>query len=393
MFGLFSSNKRSLSWIIVIESSAAEGFVVDYNGPGLFILGRAEERIIHEKRPNGEDLTHGMIKSFQKVLNRLSFETSRLSHGTHYFSYPQSVDIVACSPWVHTQMISKGMKFNKISKINYDTVNNFVKDIGQSFYKTYESGKYDKDFEFDVDVIENKVSRVSINGYEVDPHGEYNAREISVQSMISAMPLNLTNYVRDSLLKATYHSSIDFHSSYSLEYAGAKLAEPHIKDCFLINVHGELTDSIFVRNGMPEAVSTIPLGTHEMIRTVASQSKISNQIAMSYMRSVAQGITDNTLSDKVKKSINNISQKWKDDLMKSIRPFFFSNIPEYPIYINAAPFTNLFIDALSSEQGCAKSKVLPMSDKKFEALVRYPRMMPLDGLSLVRLVALDSIYS
>lgn len=116
--------------------------------------------------------------------------------------------------------------------------------------------------------LEHKTMHVKLNGYTYeDPIGKKTER-VEMVSFMSMMPKDVRDEL-EHIIHSTFHVDVEFHTSVFAGYFSLSHVADVPEDYMILDVRGETTDLVVVRNGYIEETVSLPMGDHSIVRAFA----------------------------------------------------------------------------------------------------------------------------
>lgn len=309
------------------------------------VLYRTESPIVFQEDLDFSRFTLSMLEALNSVLENI--ETQGLKH-IHVSRSKKniSIDKVLCtyaSPWHLSQ--TKTLHHHKSDKfkVTQELIDSIIETEGKKFAEK-ELAEYEESVGAEMELIEQQVTGVTLDGYTVHQPIGRETNELSFVVTVTIMAKNLKVAVANSIQKRIGTNLIAHHSFGYVGFIALRDAFPETNNFLLIDVTGEISDVSLVQNGMLLSSSSFPLGSRSLIRSVGKSHKIKPETAKSMVRGY---IEDSGHSD-VKEAIENAQHSWTMgavdalNIMRSVAP-----LPKSVFCIVDEGLAPVFQDALS----------------------------------------------
>ncbi len=157
-------------------------------------------------------------------------------------------------------------------------------------------------------VIDSKIMRFTLNGYEVAaPHGQ-RASELEVAHYLSLAPRALVEKLAELVQNAFHHTreKIEFHSASFASFLVLRHLRPASQSFLILDISAELSELALVWQNVIWETLSYPLGSHSLLREKATKHGIAPAVARA------------TLDEQVAKNISPAQLAWLDELERSI---------------------------------------------------------------------------
>jgi len=179
-----------------------------------------------------------------------------------------------------------------------------------SFEKLVKEGDSSPTFDHDAEMIEKKMIQVSLNGYPT--HNPYNkkAHQIETAFCMSFVPADIMEKINRAVEKTFNFRKVTPHSFALLSYSAIRNMFHTERDFISLDVHGELTDVLIVKNNLLVHTFSFPFGTHTLIRKASSVLNMTPTIVESYLKMHTLGKIDDMTRAKIEPVLTLIQKEW-----------------------------------------------------------------------------------
>lgn len=223
--------------------------------------------------------------------------------------------------------------------------------------------------------IEKRVVQVKLNGYEIiSPYGK-RAKRADVSVFVTIVPKAVLDRVFD-ISVTTYHPKDTQVSSMSLAfYSIIRDMYPDNNEFMLLDIGGEVSDLLVVKDGLIVNSSSFPLGRNFIVRRIAKLMGVTAEEAASMVNLYHEGHIDPTVEVQLKPDITQASDEW----MTGLRNVFARlsqqmSLPTNIYVLSYNDFAHFFMKALLNE----KINEFGLDDLTLSAvLVNHDKLKPL----------------
>ncbi len=288
MFDFLSKSKTKNGVVVVLDvgtASVAGCLVLLSENKKPRILYKARKDVPMQDDVTEKKLTKAMIKSLKVVVKEL--EKDGLKHLNFLKLRDKHIKQVFCflaSPWYVSQTIVTNIKEKKefnitqklLDSINTKETENFIKS------ELNENSKFTGD-KASVEILDNKILQTKLNGYSIDNPIKYRTNNFETTIFISMSQKNVLDQIRKVVERKFVSHNIHFHS-FGL---GSFLVLRDIfkEDDFLfLDMGGEISDILFVKNGVLQETYSFPIGRNVFIKEIMNSLGESYETAVSRLR-------------------------------------------------------------------------------------------------------------
>jgi len=184
--------------------------------------------------------------------------------------------------------------------------------------------------------LEHKTMHVKLNGYTYrDPLGKKTER-VELVSFMSMMPTDIRDEL-EHIIHSTFHVDIDFHTSAFASYFSLAHIVDVPEDHIILDIRGETTDMVIVRNGYIEETISLPMGDHTIVRAFANQLnkkplQVEELLSM-YSAGELDEATSATIRNAKKKSLEHVESLF----IKAFEQIAVRGLLPYHMYLYTQP--------------------------------------------------------
>ncbi len=201
------------------------------------------------------------------------------------------------------------------------------------------------------EIIENKILRVKLNGYEIkEPIGK-TAQSLSLSQFISVGPKELLNKLELLIHSEKADAKISFHTfSLTAYQTFTRLIDKKYRNFVLIDTGGEITDLLVVADGLLVEHLSFPKGKNYLIRKLAKKMGTVFAEASSSLEIYQSGQASIVLKNRLESALVEIKKDWlgsfKEALAKVTETVF---LPENFFILGDDKSDEIFVDFIEKE--------------------------------------------
>lgn len=350
----FLSPKPSLSLVYHVGSSAVGAALVRMPVRGKasaksgaderpHVLAAVRDQFPYRKDADPERFMADMLSAVSRADARLAKAAEEVMKKE---GKPSHALFVLASPWCAVQTKVVNVK----EPAPFEVTKAFLDKIVSAHERMFESETPGAGLQ----PIEERVTQVRLNGYEVaDPYGK-RASEAEVSIFVSLAPKAVVDKVLDAAGMAARHCARRrAFASFSLASFTAARDVYHERDDFaFIDVGSALTDVSVARGGLVSATASFPTGSAAIIATVAKAFATTPAEAESLIRLVQEGHADKAVEEKVRPVLDKAADGWLADVKESLSG----------LALKAAPH-DAFVLVEGSESGALAGALMAAIDR------------------------------
>jgi hypothetical protein len=219
-----------------------------------------------------------------------------------------------------------------------DTMKEVLLESSRELKEEYKSNEHLKP-------IEQHISNINLNGYDlVDPYGkEYLTGMVRI--LTTWVSQEFQEKVIQSIKVACQHTKI-LHFSFPYSLITTLDYDTDTRFCIL-DVHGEITDVIFMKDDIVESIQSIPIGTNHLLTAMNKKAFASHQEKKTFLEMMTKKYIDHQTAETHQNTCEAEVLRWYESLMNI--PYF--KMTQDYIILSEQPFQYLFEECLSRERG------------------------------------------
>lgn len=159
-------------------------------------------------------------------------------------------------------------------------------------------------------LIEKKIIKTRLNGYEVQDPFEKKVKRIEVSLFLSATTRAVEEAIKKTLDEVFMHREIHYNSFSLIAYSGLRDIFPKKDDFLFIDVSGEITEISLIRHHVLLETVSFPFGKNAVIRRLSRTLKKEPELAHSDLSLYFKKNLTGAHSEKIKKALDIAAQEW-----------------------------------------------------------------------------------
>ena len=277
---MFFSRKTEGKLILMLEiqSSLVRGSLIWFRtGTSPVILSSDSRPIPYKQNSNSAYLVKTALKGLSEIIDAASRRSKVPSADKGHELLPtriEEVHYVLSSPWVVSQARTLAMSFEKETDITADRMADILNKERGNLIPA--DGK-------PLEVVEEKIFDVRLNGYSIPNWLDKPTRELEVAYAVSASGGDYIKRLREASAGIVRPDRIHFHSALLLQYIGLRKVMPARETYTLLHIHGEITDAVVVDHGLCLFFCSYPMGVNNIVRKIAAATKTDIETAGSLL--------------------------------------------------------------------------------------------------------------
>jgi hypothetical protein len=262
----YSKPSDEIVAVLDISSGGVSGAIVLKNPKNLpFILATASKNFSIRDTVDAVRLEREMLGALDQVCGELQ-QTTMIR--------PTKIYCVLATPWSH----------GELRTVSYKREHEFqFTELFAQKLIAEEVGKFQTGNSAAEQIIDRKITQVSLNGYSVkSPHGQ-KTRSVVMDVFLSVSLRGLVRNLEDKIHK-TFKSKILFTSQMMADFVFARDHFGASDDFLVLDVGAELTEVMFSKAGFLGSTAFFPHGTNTIIRNMAGKLNKSHVETQSLFR-------------------------------------------------------------------------------------------------------------
>ncbi|MDR3558605.1 MAG: hypothetical protein P4L61_03670 [Candidatus Pacebacteria bacterium] len=338
----FFTKKSPVSTEVVfdIESDSVCAAVVRYeDGKVPLIVYHAETEVARKTHTDGAYLTRNMLKALEiatesvrsalsSLAEKKTVESSRIGH----------IHVVLSSPWIISRLSCVEKTFEKETIVRHGAISDMLEKERTASAKLFAVG--------DSAAIDAKLFEIKINGYPVADYENKRARSLEGTMVVSFASRKMLSDIKSRINRSLRASDESFHSALILRYVALRSILPHRSDYVWLQIHGELTDVLSVREGACSVNGSLPFGTDTLVRKFASLTNESESTAGSLLDFLDSSSNTVLSLEKTRGALEKVMPEWAQGIASLVSAGGKGSTLPPVVYVSAGHFSTAFEQAL-----------------------------------------------
>ncbi len=277
---------------------------------------------------------------------------------------PEHVYISLESPWFTGQTRTLYYSKKELFAFTEKIANNLIEEDFNR-YKT----EAEEVFGEPLSVLDKSVIATKLNGYQIDEPYNKKAREVSISYYASLSPKFFVDNICLELEKIVRGKIRFFSSSASL--AGALyMTLPRYKKLLTISIGGEVTELLYLENGILINAGTFPSGRNFLIRTLGSELKQNPLEIFSMLNMCSSGRAHENIQNKVETIVGSVEKSWRKHLRGGVLDVVGPAHSDIPVLVIGAPDTLPWFKKMIANEHLTKGILeTPINSKEWGGII------------------------
>ncbi|MBU4480274.1 hypothetical protein KKG48_02430 [Patescibacteria group bacterium] len=313
MFGKEKIKKDYIAVIFDVGSASVGGALVLFSeNKKPRVLYNVRRQMILQDEMNAETFVSTMLRTLNSVISNV--ENKGLVHLNFLKMKNKEIEEAFCflsSPWVVSQTriieMAKSKPFLVTNKLMKSLVENDEKEFLNSDLEKYKDilGKKDE-----ISILDEKIIQVRLNGYTVNNPHKKEVKNIKIFIFTSLLAKQLSEKIKKAINKNFNVEQLNLHSFLLPTFLTIRDVFDSKDDFIFLDVSGEATDISFVKDDVLMETQTFPVGKKAFIKEIMKSFKVTNEIAVSLLKTYNAGQTETRFAEKIKGALNDTGKKW-----------------------------------------------------------------------------------
>lgn len=376
--GLFGarSHKRDVTLMFDVGNASIGAALVTFENEHPIIVYTSRVPIGFQQAINAKRFLSAATTTLETLCAKVQNEYIK-THGS-----TNKIKRVACtfaSPWLFSKPITINYQQEKAFALTPEFVNHLVLEERDRFMASFvKEGKPPT-----ARLIETHVTSTILNGYDITHIANQRGTEATIHTFFSAAAIEALQAF-EKVIHTTFHiNNISFSSFLFAYFNTIKDTYKQHENVICVDVTGEVTDILVTNRGTIANVSSFPLGTRTIARTIANDTGTPSDAALALQSLVTKEGTakDPRVETSLKKAIND----WTIAMNESLHTISNGALLPRHMFVTidtdvAPPFLNALQTLEYDAFGVSKEHftVTPITEELGAQALTYETGVPVD---------------
>lgn len=252
---------------------------------------------------SSEGMHASLSREFQEVLS------NAMQHAATKSIKPESVQCFYSSPWFVAQSHILKLKQGETFLFTESVLKKMIIDSEQHFMSAEE--KYIAPLSLkDIQLVERRVTRIKLNGYEThNPFGK-KITEAEVSVFLSALSKETINKVEECIKRQWGGLKIEHHTWAAASFAVIRNLYTAYNSFVILKVSSEITDISFIHEGCLIDTMSFPMGKRTIVNRVEKDCGLDHELARSALSLYLKNEVHDEHSEKIGLSVESARKDW-----------------------------------------------------------------------------------
>lgn len=321
-----------MTLVVDIGSSSVGAALVSVSkgAPPKILFSTRSPVVLQNESERGHSLS-SVISALESVMKTVSSERV-VAHKSH---------IIFSSPWYLSKTDITKVDYDAPTLVTHHNIDQLVKEVEKKFVVESSS---------DDEVVEHRVIRTKLNGYDTSNPYNKKAKSVEVTFYSSTIAKDVLNSVR-RIVGKYFHIRNNEMSSFSLAaFSAISAIFPTERDFLIVDIRGEVTDLSLISDGVLTKSLFFPQGKNALINSVSVGSGQSLTAALSLLGTALNGNCESTIPADIIKFTETFKQAWLQSYTKTIQDMSGPvGIMPQTIFLVADSDTEVFFENVLNE--------------------------------------------
>jgi len=334
--------KQKAALIFYVGNGVVKGAIVTHEeGKPPHVLSARVRDLPHYNERDREHLETRILTEFGELAKEMRSEDLKNVLSTHDIRIGNACVFMA-SPWYISETTIIKMKeakpFTVTDALLSDARNNIVK-------------AYTDAHKVDVAVLEQKIIRISLNGYVTNEPLKKKADTLDMTVFTSFSRHSSMEEIRRIIEQNFHTDSVGIHSQSLVAFSVIEDIWKDIPQYIIADVTSQLTELVTVRKGILSEAASFPKGKQFLVSTVGDKLGVTSEVAESLIRMKNDGSVDSDLSAKLDVALNDSKKEWLTDFSEGLSAMSSSSsLPSRFFLFAPKDVTHIFSSYIMSEE-------------------------------------------
>lgn len=333
------------------------------------------------------DNTH-LVRATRKAISEIVQTVQQHIHIRHSIeNLPEiprkisAVHYVLSSPWIVSEAKLMTMNFEKEVQVSKKYICELIEADRAKIVPTSAEP---------MQVVEQKIFDVKLNGYSVADWENKQTRSLNVSFTVSIASARMVEYFIDECRHLVHRKDVQFHSSLLLQYIGVeKILKPR-EDYYLVHVHGDYTDMFVVNKKTCVFFGSLHSGVRTIIGRIGTATNNNKQAVDSLLSLYTSGKLEDAHNKKNIEVVEEVVGDWYQKLSKLLAESGNEMSPSASIIINTLTHNDCFLKILRKINPKAFVSELPIDDLLSQVV--FVEQSEKSRLSSLYTIAIHSLF-
>ena len=199
--------------------------------------------------------------------------------------------------------------------------------------------------------IEERVIKITLNGYEVQNAGGKYAKDLELSVYYSFSSQEIIESIKHTVEHSVNDPIIIFHSFAFSYFNGLRDSLNSINDFIACDIGSEITDFYLIKDGVLEQSVSFPIGKSYLYRSLHFNTETSDQLFSSELQLLNQGKLNLTTGGKLARHFHDAGGVWKEEVKKIIQNLAkTTTIPETLFLLSDDDVAPIFYELMSKSE-------------------------------------------
>lgn len=250
--------------------------------------------------------------------------------------------VMVSSPWYISETTIIKMKEQKPFVVTDALLNTAKENIVKAYTDAHK---------VDVTVLEQKIIRISLNGYITNQPLKKKAESLDMTIFTSFARHSSVDNIRKIIEQHFNAPTIDIHSQSIIAFSVIQDVWTDIPQYVIADITSQLTELVIVRKGALLEAASFPKGKQFLVRVVGEKLGVTSEVAESLIRMKNDGSVDSDLAIKLDAALIDAKNEWLKDFSEALTVMSASSsLPSHFFLFSPKDVTHIFSEYICAEE-------------------------------------------
>ncbi|HEY1037337.1 MAG TPA: hypothetical protein VGE62_02035 [Candidatus Paceibacterota bacterium] len=333
--------KLTGSLVFYIGNSVVKGAIVTHEKGKVpkILTSRIRELPRYHERDR-DHLESKILQEFEALLKDV--KSVDFLHASNAKIKIENACVMLSSPWYVSETSVIKIREQKPFVVTEQMIQNAKENIAKAYRDSHK---------VDVSVLEQKIIRISLNGYPTFEPLKKKAQSLDMNVFTSFARHSSIEQMKALIDKHFHVKMIDVHSQSLMAFSIISDSWKENSQYIIADITSELTELVAVRKGIISEASSFPKGKRFLERTIATELGLTPEVAESLLKMRNNGQIEPELKAKVDGALEKARKEWLSQLTEALSVMSASSSLPSTFYVfPARNVGRIFTDYIMSEE-------------------------------------------
>lgn len=275
------------------------------------------------------------------------------------------VIVTVGSPWYTASLRTVERRSDEPFEVTEGYIDAMLEEDMQAFSKTLDKKKQVSGND-EVAIVDQSVLELKVNGYVTTQREADSVTNISASVFASVMSEQVYDRIVDHIEKMLGVKNITMHALPLALFAVIRDIAAIGDDFAVVDIGGEVSDCLFVREGVPELMYSVPMGHNTLLRDVSKALSLDMPHAASQLAIYAEGKSDAASGKRMQEVIQSTLSIFQDECAKVVSEYAEDYTPPQYAFLTAGRAPLSWVRYATGMSGL---NAIPVGGRSFDTVI------------------------